>query len=107
MGFFSERIETEDKIIIRFRFYAVYILMPFIVLGAMISLLLQTNVYFASLVATLTLLFLLIFQVFTKMYEPLWEIQKASKEGRVKISGSRIFPWNPFTAEISKAAASP
>ena len=93
MAIFYERTETEDGIIIRYKYWALtYIL--FIITFALVL------IVGSRWALILIILFLILFII--DFWRPNQELRKAMKEGNVKVSGSKFSFSNPFTATIKK-----
>ena len=105
MGLLYERDENKDKIIFRFRFYALRIVLLLYFLVAIVAAALLRDVLCTTLLAIPTLLLAVFYY-----YEygiPLKEISKARREGRVDKSGSKFLPSKPLTFEIKKIPSPP
>ena len=100
MGFFYDRTETKDKIIVKY--YPTFILpILLFILGAIASWWVKDFGTLYALVFPLPFIaMIVIFGVHMKKVSE--EVSKATRERRTKTSGSRWSFSNPLTVEIKK-----
>ena len=92
MAIFYERTETEDEIIIRYKYWALFYI--FIIITFALYFIVGSR--WIILITPFVMLFIIDF------WRPNQEIRKAMKEGNVQVLGSRFSFSNPFTAIIKK-----
>jgi uncharacterized membrane protein len=100
MAIFYERTETEDKIVIKYKYWPlIYVLL---VIGIVSMVVLRIIGYgYLSLPVT-ALCILLMLAVFFGYGKVRSEVREAMKKGKVSMSGSKFSFSNPYTLEIPK-----
>ncbi|MFH0737672.1 MAG: hypothetical protein V1827_03225 [Candidatus Micrarchaeota archaeon] len=101
MAIFYERVETEEKTTIRFRFFVLRFIIHLLAIGGIIAMGLFNDVCCSTMVAIPGIAMVVVYHFGTR--EAFSEISAAKKDGKVKVSGSRFFPWDPMIFEITKA----
>ncbi len=99
MGFFVERVETQDKIVITFKKYALFVWGVL----AFICLFLLSSMFFREAGMVLNVLFWTFLFVWIVPYLKTYrEIHAAMRKKGVKMSGSKYSFSNPLIVEITK-----
>jgi len=100
MSFFVERVETEDKVVITFKKYALFVwgILAFICLFLFSAHFLKEAGMILNFLFYGFLFYFLISHL--KYYR---EIHAAMRKGSVKMSGSKYSFANPLTVEITKS----
>lgn len=108
MGLFYERMETEEKVVIKYKSKILILYYFFIVFALVATFALNVIGGLACIVGPVLLVVLGVGLVV--YWQDIWkvrsEISKAMKEGKVSVSGSRFSLSNPLTVEIPKKGKS-
>ncbi len=101
MSIFYERIESEDKIVITYKFHLL-----FYVVFAVVLLFLGLSYVYPALEAYNTVVFVLAMVFFLAYFVDVWklrpEVQGAVRAGKAKVSGNKFSITDPLRIEISK-----
>lgn len=103
MGFFFERTETENEIVVVYKPYFLYVFFLAFLVSALANQL-PDSATFKSVAGLIWLSALaLFFFRFVAMRKTWGEMREAMRTGAVSVSGSKLSPSNPLTYRIPKA----
>jgi len=101
MSIFYERIETEGKVVITYKFHILfYVVFVAVLLFLGLSYVNPVFEAYNTFVFVLAMLFFLVYFVDVWKLRP--EVQGALRAGKAKVSGHKLSISNPLRIEISK-----
>lgn len=101
MAIFYERVETEDKIVITYKFHILfYVVFAVVLLFLGLSYVNPVFEAYNTAVFVLAMIFFLVYLIDVWRLRP--EIQGALRAGKAKVSGHKLSISNPLRIEISK-----
>ncbi|MFT6267509.1 MAG: hypothetical protein ACJAVV_000307 [Alphaproteobacteria bacterium] len=105
MKLFFERTETEDKTIIVFKPYSMYLLLAVLGLMTAITFIPALSPYDHFVAMLMPLAAAVIAARIIFMYKVNSEIQQAIRDNNVNISGGKLSAKNPLTFELTKVSS--
>lgn len=105
MKLFFERTETEDKTLITFKPYSMYVLLTVLILLTALTFIPALAPYGHLTVVLMPLAAIVVVGRIIFMYKVNREIQQAIRDDKVVISGGKLSTKNPLTFEITKSTA--